>query len=638
MKRWSSIVLGVALVGGCKKDDSKSEPANPKSAESSTTAPKGDGAPVAAAAAAVSAVGVEPGGIAHDAKEGPAAVLTKADGTVEVRKVGEGSFAKASADTKLYPGDVVRTQDKSTATITMADTSVVELAEVSTLGVASRDGSADPGSSAAVLSGLARFTVAQRSPGEGTFRVYTPAGMVVTKGTVYGVGVAANGSARVGVEQGNVDVVGLADLGATPVGVGAGSSLALDATGNLAMPSPWLTDDWGQWRDDGDASIQVGAAVDAHAKAMTDLEAQLASGYGELSASADRVATFEATAATQAEKNDRAGYEASLPQASADIDGSFALGGRLEALTWANAGHAELATDIYVRHPDELKASWTPVSAHVDAAALWPKRFEVTAAGYLEPLRGAYYLHTPQGRAHAELVGVTVPAFYADVTPPEIEPVKIRATVKAPVWTPPELEYHADAAARPVWIETPAPDWRVDAKFHAAPPRADVGWYVRVPQPKAHLMIGADVRGRFDSALAVRPPEPRAKLRAAWTVPVGVKIKIGAPDLHAAADARAHWGGRADIHGPDIHAKVRVGVREPEPPPMPTIRVAPPSVGIGIHAGASATVRDHRGDAGAGAAVGVRVKAPTVRIVVPKPPPIRVKAGVKVKAGFKIGL
>ena len=150
--------------------------------------------------------GVQAGGIQHEDSEGAAGIDSGANGTVEVRRVGETAWAAAKADTKLYPGDTVRTGESSTATVTLADESMIEVAEVSTIAVASRDGTADPASAAAVLGGIARFTVTPRAPGEGPFRVYTSSGVVLTKGTVYGVGVAASGEARVGVESGTVDV------------------------------------------------------------------------------------------------------------------------------------------------------------------------------------------------------------------------------------------------------------------------------------------------------------------------------------------------------------------------------------------------------------------------------------------------
>ena len=190
---------------------------------------------------------------------------------------------------------------------------MVEVSEVSTIGIASRDGTADPGSAAAVLAGIARFTVTPRAPAEGTFRVYTPSGFVVTKGTTYGVGVDAAGDTRVGVENGQVDVVGLAQQDAPPVEVGSGSAAMIDAQGSASAPTAFPSDDWGQWRDDADAKVDAGSAVDAHGQAMTDLDKQLADGYTDLDTSANATSTFETTAASAADSNDPAAYQAAEP-------------------------------------------------------------------------------------------------------------------------------------------------------------------------------------------------------------------------------------------------------------------------------------------------------------------------------------
>ncbi len=633
------MVLVLAGIGACKKGEDKTAgtgasdppagtpPATAKGEPAAPGKPGDNAAPNASAAA----VGVEAGGIQHDKDEGPAAAVTAVTGTVEVRRVGEASYATADKGTKLYPGDAVRSGEKSTAIIALADETVIELAEVSTIGVASRNGTADPGSSAAVLAGLARFTVTARSPGEGTFRVYTPAGVVVTRGTVYGVGVAASGQVRVGVESGTVDVIGLAELAAAPVSVEMGNSVVLAAGGEVASPAVWPADDWGAWRDDADAQVEISAAFDAHASAMAELEKDLVDAYADLSAAATSVASFEASASASADKSDTASYEASLPEASATIDASFALGGRLEALTWANAAHAQLATDLYVRHPDVIEARWSAVAPRVDAAVLWPKRFEVTATGYLEPLRMQYYVHHPRGRLHASLVGVSVPTFYAKVQPPQLDPVRVRARIKSEVWIAPEIEYRA--SMRPVWITAPSLDWNAKLAVNAAPPRANMAWYVRPSTLRAKAFVGADVRGKYQTRLVVKAPEPRASLRARWAIPVGVKIRVGAPDLSAAANARARFkvGGGVGVRGnvdarvPDVKTKVMVKV--------PDVKVG---VGAKVRGGANAA-----GNAGAGvragAAVKVKVNAPTVRIVVPKPPPIKVQGGIKVKGGFKIG-
>src|SRR5690606_11719243 len=150
---------------------------------------------------------------------------------VEVRRVGEAEHRAAKEGEKLYAGDELRTGEAASATVALADESAIELAEVSSVAIASRNGTADPASAAAVLTGLARFTVAARAPGGGAVRVYTPAGGAVTKGPTYGAGVSASGAARVGVEAGSVEVIGLGALDADPVAVDAGSSVTLDGAG-----------------------------------------------------------------------------------------------------------------------------------------------------------------------------------------------------------------------------------------------------------------------------------------------------------------------------------------------------------------------------------------------------------------------
>jgi len=174
--------------------------------------------------------------------------------------------------------------------------------------------------------------------------------------------------------------------------------------------------------------------------------------------------------------------------------------------------------------------------------------------------------------------------------------------VKYPTWSPPVLEYHADVDARPVWIDAPSMNWHANVHASAAPMRANVGWYVRPPSLKAKLLVGADVRGKYQSRIAVHAPEPRAKIRAQWRVPVGLKIRVAPP--------RADFHVRTQVAVPDVRAKVRVAA----PDVRAKVRVAAPDVR---------------------AKVNVRVHAPVVRVNIPKPPKIKVKAGFK--AGFHIG-
>lgn len=667
-----AMVFGAVIGVGCKKggDGGKQEPA--KTQEAAGTQQAGDKGAAATNAAAASSAGVEAGGIQHDDQEGPAALVTAANGTVEVRRVGEAEWTAAKADTKLYAGDLVRTADNGTATITLADESVIEVAEVSTVAIASRNGTADPASSAAVLAGIARFSVTPRAPGEGPFRVYTPTAVVLTRGTTYGVGVAASGEARVGVESGVVDVIGLAQLDAPPVAVEKSAQVVIAADGKVGSAAAWPADDWGTWRDDTDAKLELAPAFDVHASALADLDKALVDTYAELQANADAAATFEATAATSAEKNDPAAYTAALPEGAATIDASFLLASRLEALTWAYAGHGELATDLYVRHPAELEAKWTATLPRVDAAVLWPKRFEVTGSAYFEPLRAQYYVHHPVGRAHAQLVGIAVPAFYAQVEPPAVEPATVRGRLKGQVWVQPELQYRA--SARPIWVSTPAASWHAKVKVRPAPARAKVAWYVRPPALKAKALVGVNATGAWKTKLDVKAPEPRAKLAAMWTVPVGVKVKIAPPDLSAAANARAKV--KIGANGQLIRDH-RVGVAAPDirggltgDVPKGTVKgvIGAPDVkakvgakvGVGVavpdvKGKVGVTVRDHRdaaaGTTGAAVKVGGNAKARIdgavkaganvkVKVNVPKPPPppaVKVEGKVKASGGFKIG-
>ena len=652
MRHHMTVLMVLGLLA-CNKGEKKEEPTpTAKTTEQGkqTKAPDKEQAVPAKGGDATADVGINAGGVAHDAKEGSAGAITAVKGTVEVRRLGETKFAAAKADTHVYAGDVIKTGETASATITLADETVIEVAEVSTVAIASRHGSADPASGAAVLSGVARFSVTPRAPGEGAFRAYTPAGVVLVKGTTFGVGVAASGEARVGVENGAVDVIGLAAVDAKPVAVEGGASVVLAANGDVASPSPWPTNDWGIWRDEADAKIEVAAALDAHAAAMTQLNASLKEAYADLSASADTVATFEASAAASADAKDTAKYEAALPEGAATIDASFAVAGRLELLTWAYASHATLATDIYVRHPAKVEAQWTVVGPSVDASVLWPKRFEVTAVGYLEPLRFQYYVHHPRGRVHAPYVGIVVPAFYASVNPPELDVERVRGRVKTKIWIAPDV--HFVASPRPVWVAAPSADWRVKVKVAPPPMRGNVDFYVRPPTLKANVLVGANATASWASKLTVGAPEPRMNLRAAWSVPVGMKIVVPAPDLAFAVKARgaAKFDGGADVNAkaklgakvaapppPDIDAnakiKAKVDVRVPEVK-MPSVKA---KIGIGVGGGAGAGAGAGAGGASGGASAGVKAKAgAAVKVKAPevKAPSVNVKAKGKIKIGL----
>ncbi|MBA2544454.1 MAG: hypothetical protein H0V17_32730, partial [Deltaproteobacteria bacterium] len=133
--------MGLLAVGACSKKETQ-ETFTAKVPEPTKAEAK------AAADDPVAAVGVAAGGVQRDAADGPAAVVTAATGTVEVRRLGETTYSAAKAETKLWSGDAIRTGEASMTTIALADESVMEVSEVSTVAIASREGSADPASSA----------------------------------------------------------------------------------------------------------------------------------------------------------------------------------------------------------------------------------------------------------------------------------------------------------------------------------------------------------------------------------------------------------------------------------------------------------------------------------------------------------
>ena len=174
-------------------------------------------------------------------------------------------------------------------------------------------------------------------------------------------------------------------------------------TARSARAAPWPADDWGTWRDDTDAKVDVDAAVDAHGDAMATLEPAAVDGYARSASVVPiRPRRSRRPPPRAPTRTTPAAYKAALARRCRD-DRCVVLArrSRLEALTWAYASHAQLATDLYVRHPEGVEAKWQVVAPRVDAAVLWPKRYEVTAVAYLEPLRTQYYVHHPRGRAHA---------------------------------------------------------------------------------------------------------------------------------------------------------------------------------------------------------------------------------------------
>ncbi len=628
MRRSKPVLIAVCVLAwGCKKEGENLDPASKvveqkdKSSADRPGATAGSGAPPAAIDPAQLAqrVGVEPGAIAYDKSEGSAAVIASAEGKLEVRRVGTEAWESIGKDGQLREGDQLRTPSGGKATLTLVDESAIEIAEESAIAIGSREATADPASSAAVLYGVARFTVSPRAEGEGPFLVYTPAGVVATKGTVYTAGVIASGAARVGVETGEVEVAGAASLD-VPVAVGAGKVIVLTPEGTAGAVEASGDVDWGAWRDTAEAEVKVDAVAEFHSARAAALAAELEQAYAELEVQTAAAIEANAKAEAAASAGDTQAYIAVAPEIGGAVDASFALSLRLQFLSYAMLSHAYVADSLYIRHPDAAVVI-EPARPQLAASVLWHKKYHAVADLSLEPIRTYYYVHHPVGRVRARAVAFEVPAFYAGVNL-DYEPVAVSSRVKLVVYRPPIVQASA-SVKKSVWIGAPGVGWYAGVKGRVHPAPIKVAWYARPKAPRAKIILGAQAKGRLDGVFGVVAPQPRVKAGIRFKAVTGIGVRAGAGEaVHVAApDAKVKAGLKAKV---DVRAEV-------PPPPAVQVKVRAPAAAIGAKVKAGA-------DAAAGAKADFKARA-SVKVKAPRiePPKVKVKGSVKAKAGLKIG-
>jgi preprotein translocase subunit YajC len=538
-------------------------------------------------------VGVEPGAFEYedDEKEGEAAI-SAVTGTAEIRRVGTENWEAGKQDDALHPGDQVRTTDGATATVTLADETTVELAEESAIAVGSREATEDPASSAAVLYGVARFSVAPRTEGEGPFLVYAVNGVVAAKGTVYTVGTAASGTTRVGVEEGVVDVSGGAQLDA-PVEVPAGKEVVIEPEGAPGAVGPASAVDYGAWRDDIEAKVKAEEAAKYHADRAEKLEAELKTAYAELETQTKAAQDAEEKAKAAEAAQDSKAYEASAPEIGASVDASYALSNRLQYLTYAMLADAYIADSLYVRHPSVVKIL-DPRMRRLRRALLWQKKYHYVSYAYLRPMRPWYYVHTPMGRARARFVAYTIPPWYARVNL-RYRPIDWRGRVRVPIVRLPVWKVRR-GYKKAIWLDGPRVGWYAPMRARVRPARARVAWYVRPKAPKARIVVGMRAAAPVKAVFKVRPPRKRADA----VVRFGGRMRVGGRDRD---------GGRAGV-------RVKAGVGTPAVDVGGRVKAG---VGVG---GAGVDVRD---------GVGGRVKAGMDGV------DVKGRAGGRVKAGVDVG-
>jgi predicted small lipoprotein YifL len=584
----------------------------PTPAEAPSAAPP---APLADPKALAEEFGVPPGGLERSKLEGPEAVLTAADGAVLVRKVGEEDFAPAKASASLFAGDQIKTETGATATVTFLDDSTAQLAGDSAIAIGSRDVTADPASAAAVLHGVARFGVSARAPGEGPFLVFAP-GAVVGAGAradVVAVGVAADGSARVAVETGEVVLSGLKQLD-KPVNLAAQKSIDVSAAGELAAAADWKSDDWAAWRGKLEADGDAKALASAHLEALGNLETELDDAYADLTTLSETALKGDAQAEASMQAKDEAAYAKLAPSLGASIEASYLAAVRVEGLTFGSQSHAYVAEELYLRHPDEVGVVFTPVAARVHGSVLLGKKLCVVATQRLRPLRLAFYAHHPEGRLHATLVGEVVPPFFAKVKLRPVAAGSVHALVHGPVFVPPRLALKAKVTKK-LMVRFPEPAWR--ARIAVKPPafRAAADWK-SAGSVSGKLLVGVKAaipRVRVFGEVKATPIMSAKLTVRGEPIVSGMRLKMDAAheaSEHVAGgvsggiERGAKLKGQAQKVGAGVGAEIKGGV----------------SGGLGV-----------KGKIGAG----VKVKLPKP----PPPPKVKVEGGIKVKAkgGIKIG-
>ena len=532
--------------------DKPAEAEKPAEGEAAADAPAEDpsaGQP-AEVAEEVKDIGVEPGAFEYedDEKEGEAAI-SAATGTVEIRRVGTEEWTAGKQDDALHPGDQVRTSDDSTATVTLADETTIEVAEESAIAVGSREATEDPASTAAVLYGVSRFSVAPRAEGEGPFLVYAVNGVVAAKGTVYTVGTAASGTTRVGVEEGQVDVSGGGKLDA-PVAVDAGKAVTIEPEGDPGAVEPAGTVDWGTWRDEVEARVKAEDAAKFHADRAEKLEVELKQAYADLEAQTKAAQDAEAKAAAAEQAQDQKAYTASAPEIGASVDASYALSNRLQYLTYAMLADAYIADSLYARHPTVVKLL-DPRMRRIRAAMLWNKKYHYVAYAYLRPMRPWYYVHTPNGRLRAKFVAYAIPPWYARVNL-VYRPIDWRGRIRTPVFRLPVWKVRR-GFKKAIWVEGPRVGWYATVRPRVRPARARVAWYVRPKAPKARIMVGVRAAAPVKAVFKVRPPRKRVDA----VVRFGGRTRVG-----GRGGARAGVRVKAGMDTPDVKVggRVRAGV------------------------------------------------------------------------------
>jgi FecR protein len=462
-------------------------------------------------------VGVKAGPLAHPGL-GPDASLLIGQGAILVRRAGEERFNEVDPNattTPLYAGDQVRAGQHAQVTVALADYTLIQLAEETAVAIGNRGVGADPASAAAVLYGVARFSISPRARGEGAFLTTAGSVLIGAKGTVYCVAVTAGGRVRVGLEHGEAEVAGPAALN-KPVSLETAQAVIVDEKGVVGKPEPFKRDDWGDWRYGAEAEQKVDAVARLHADHLVSAEGRLDSYYLVLKALATSASTLTWQAEATTKAKGAGDYKATATDRAAAIEATYRLAGEIARLTNAALSDAFILTELYTRHPKEVATVFNEYGQEVTGALLYNKKLQVVSDVYLGPMRPAYYAHTGRGRARAASLDLPVPAVFTQVRLPELASAEIAKRLPPGLYIPPRLD--ATTRGHPLWQRAPKLGWDDRLTLQPVPPRQGA-WYVAPGRVNPQMIAGVAPQGPLPAVLAPTPAIESAKTDLLLLIP-----------------------------------------------------------------------------------------------------------------------
>ena len=362
-----------------------------------------------------------------DEYEKPEAVISELEGTVKIRKAGKGDFEAAAKETEVFAGDTVRAGNDGSATLVMWDNSTVAMSPESAVMFESAGTLIQPSATITVLAGAIQLDVPERTAEQGPFLIYSTSAVTAVQGTVLNIAVALNGSTRIGVDDGEVEVTPTANPETDPIKVPKGRYIEVEMGKESGQLDSYADANWNQWLEDTDTQAanqapQTAGMHETNIERLSETFQTLEEKLEELSRKAEEI-TQQLEQAGEAENQEQ--YVASQPQFADSIETMDAVRHGRDSMRSRIAAHAYLLALMQAR----LEAGVYKVPpAHVQAVAArmasvdrrlprgwYRSRYYRAHRRRLRRMRPGYYIHHPDGRVLAVRVGVDIPGFYKGI-------------------------------------------------------------------------------------------------------------------------------------------------------------------------------------------------------------------------------